>query len=422
MSEPQSASRPSKKRSERSEGRPRRAMPWGELTRPARDRSIPPRDGLVVVDKDKDVTSHDIVGAMRFVAGTRKVGHAGTLDPMATGVLCVGIGKATKLLQYVTGTSKRYTATVRLGVETSTEDAQGEVTALRGAEALGTDAAAWPDLIEAAMVQLRGEILQVPSAVSALKVGGKRAYELVREGKAVELDARPVTIGAFRMLGEPRRAVATADVVVESGPIAVEVEESAEAIDLQVQTIGATGNDTPVLPVDVETHVIDIDVEVECSAGTYVRALARDLGDILGTGAHLTALRRTRVGEWDEFQALSIAQLNEFNVRGEELPILGLTELCRGLFPLVEVTVEEAELLRRGQFIAKREYVTVDGLAGSSISAASTPVAEVQSSTTAAKGPKNPEGKRVAAAMCDGSVVALVCPRSGMLKPDLLLS
>ncbi len=256
MSEPQSASRPSKKRPARSEGRPRRAMPWGELTRPARDRSIPPRDGLVVVDKDKDVTSHDIVGAMRFVAGTRKVGHAGTLDPMATGVLCVGIGKATKLLQYVTGTSKRYTATVRLGVETSTEDAQGEVTALRGAEALGTDAAAWPDLIEAAMVQLRGEILQVPSAVSALKVGGKRAYELVREGKAVELDARPVTIGAFRMLGEPQSSVAewtdaVTSVVAEASVIAVDLEESAEAIDLQVQTIGATGNDDPVLPVDV---------------------------------------------------------------------------------------------------------------------------------------------------------------------------
>ncbi len=375
-----SASRPSKKRSERSEGRPRRIMPWGELTRPARDRSVPPRDGLVVVDKDKDVTSHDIVGAMRYLAGTRKVGHAGTLDPMATGVLCVGIGKATKLLQYVTGTSKRYTATVRLGVETSTEDAQGEVTALRGAEALGADAAVWPEMIEAAMAQLRGEILQMPSAVSALKVNGKRAYELVREGKAVELDARPVTIGAFRMLGNPRRTVV------------------------------------------VETSVIDIDVDVECSAGTYVRALARDLGDLLGTGAHLTALRRTRVGEWDESQALSIAQLNESNVRGEELPILGLTELCRGLFPLVEVTADEAELLRRGQFIAKREYGAVSGAAASSISAASTSVAEDQSGATAVKGPKNPEGKRVAAAMCEGNVIALVCPRSGMLKPDLLLS
>ncbi|MFT3943175.1 MAG: tRNA pseudouridine(55) synthase TruB [Ancrocorticia sp.] len=410
-------------------------MPWGELTRPTRDRSIPPRDGLVVVDKDKYVTSHDIVGAMRFVAGTRKVGHAGTLDPMATGVLSVGIGKATKLLQYVTGTSKRYTATVRLGVETSTEDAQGEVTARRGVEALGADAVAWSDLIEAAMVQLRGEILQVPSAVSALKVDGKRAYELVREGKAVELDARPVTIGAFRMLGEPRPAVATADVVgevvAESGPIAADVAESQvdEAADLRVPTTGAAGNDAPALPAVAETHVIDIDVEVECSAGTYVRALARDLGDLLGTGAHLTALRRTRVGEWDEAQALSIAQLNEFNVRGEELPILGLTELCRGLFPLVEVTPEEAELLRRGQFIAKREYAAADGGAAATGSSAvtSTLVAsglavEAESGVTAAKGPKNPEGKRVAAAMCEGSVVALVCPRSGMLKPDLLLS
>lgn len=348
------------------EGRPRRVMPWGELTRPARDRSIPPRDGLVVVDKDKDVTSHDIVGALRYVAGTRKVGHAGTLDPMATGVLCVGIGRATKLLQYVTGTSKRYTATVRLGVETSTEDAQGEVTAWRGVASLGCDATAWPEMIEAAMAQLRGEILQVPSAVSALKVDGKRAYELVREGKAVELDARPVTIGVFQMLGEPRNAVAAASSVAQ-------------------------------IP------VIEVEVEVECSAGTYVRALARDLGDLLGTGAHLTALRRTRVGEWDEASALSIAQLNEFNVRGEELPILGLTELCRGLFPLIDVTAEEAELLRRGQFIAKREYAAAN-------------------SGPAVNGPKNPEGKRVAAAMCDGIVVALVCARSGMFKPDLLLS
>lgn len=358
------------------EGRPRRVMPWGELTRPARERSIPPRDGLVVVDKDKDVTSHDIVGAMRYVAGTRKVGHAGTLDPMATGVLCVGIGRATKLLQYVTGTSKRYTATVRLGVETSTEDAQGEVTARRGVASLGSDASAWPELIEAAMAQLRGDILQVPSAVSALKVDGKRAYELVREGKAVELDARPVTIGTFRMLGEPRICVVAA---------------SSEA----------------------QTPVIDVEIEVECSAGTYVRALARDLGDLLGSGAHLTALRRNRVGEWDETSALSIAQLNEFNVRGEELPILGLTELCRGLLPLIDVTAEEAELLRRGQFIAKREYAAansgpaVDGVAVNG---------------PAVNGPKNPEGKRVAAAMHDGVVVALVCPRSGMFKPDLLLS
>ncbi len=380
MVEQQSASRPSKKRPARSEGRPRRVMPWGELTRPARDRSVPPRDGLVVVDKDKGVTSHDIVGAMRYLAGTRKVGHAGTLDPMATGVLCVGIGKATKLLQYVTGTSKRYTATVRLGVETSTEDAQGEVTARRGVEALGPNVASWPELVEAAMAQLRGEILQVPSAVSALKVAGKRAYELVREGKAVELDARPVTIGAFRMVGQPRSAV------------------------------------------EEETPVIDIDVEVECSAGTYVRALARDLGDLLGTGAHLTALRRTRVGEWDESHALTVAGFNEFNLRGEELPIVGLTELCRGLFPLVEVTPEEAELLRRGQFIAKREYAAADSNAvASSIAATSAPVAADQSGASAAKGPKNPEGKRVAAAMCEGSVVALVCPRSGMLKPDLLL-
>ncbi len=361
------ASRPSKKRPERGEGRPRRVMPWGELTRPRREHGGAPPDGLVVVDKDKDVTSHDIVGAVRFLAGTRKVGHAGTLDPMATGVLCVGVGRATKLLQYVTGTSKCYSATICLGAETSTEDAQGEVTQRRGIAALGENQEAWRGLIDEAMAQLRGPIRQVPSSVSALKVNGKRAYELVREGHAVRLDARPVVIDDFRMMDEPRPSDVTAEV-----------------------------------------PLLDVDVEVVCSAGTYVRALARDLGDLLGTGAHLTSLRRTRVGKWDETLAHTVGTLNGFNVRGEELPLIGLTELCHGLFPLVEVTAEEAELLRRGQFIAKRDHVVGEEKCREDMA---NPAAS-----------KNSEGKPVAAAISAGSVVALVSPRSGMLKPDLLLS
>ncbi len=204
--------------------------------------------GVIVVDKPQGITSHGVVARVRRLAGTRKVGHAGTLDPMATGVLVVGVGKATRLLGHMTLHDKRYVATVRLGQETITEDAEGTITAAHGAA--GVDAAA----VRAAAGAFLGEIQQVPSSVSAIKVDGVRSYKRVRSGEEVELAARRVTI---------------------------------TRLDVGAVTPGVA---------DDGTAVLDVEVDVECSSGTYIRALARDLGRVLGVGGHLAALRRTRVG------------------------------------------------------------------------------------------------------------------------------
>ncbi|MGU3500343.1 tRNA pseudouridine(55) synthase TruB [Mycobacterium sp. C31M] len=217
-----------------------------------------PAPGLVIVDKPGGMTSHDVVGRCRRLFGTRKVGHAGTLDPMATGVLVIGIERATKLLGLITGTDKSYAATIRLGQSTSTEDAEGEVLATIPAGHL--DAAQ----IEAAIAPLRGDIEQVPSAVSAIKVDGQRAYKLARDGQTVELAARPVRIGRF-----------------------------------EVTAIRRDGEFT------------DVDVEVDCSSGTYIRALARDVGATLAVGGHLTALRRTKVGRYGLDEARTLDDLAE---------------------------------------------------------------------------------------------------------------
>ena len=200
-------------------------------------------DGLVIVDKPAGRTSHDVVGAMRRLAHTRKVGHAGTLDPMATGVLVLGVDKATRLLHHLVLTDKAYTATIRLGQATVTDDAEGDLVSSASAAAVSDDQ------VRAAMVPLTGAIEQVPSSVSAIKVDGQRSYKRVRDGEAVELAARPVVVSHFEAIAF-RRA----------------------------------------------DELLDLDVAVECSSGTYVRALARDLGAALGVGGHLTALRRTRVG------------------------------------------------------------------------------------------------------------------------------
>nr|WP_260758058.1 tRNA pseudouridine(55) synthase TruB [Mycobacterium sp. SMC-8] len=234
------------------------------------------------------MTSHDVVGRCRRLFGTRKVGHAGTLDPMATGVLIVGIERATKILGLLTATDKSYEATVRLGQTTSTEDAEGEALQSISASHL-TDSA-----IEAALGPLRGPIEQVPSSVSAIKVAGKRAYQMVREGQAVELAARPVRIDRFDVL---------------------EVRREIEGVD----------------------GVIDVDVAVDCSSGTYIRALARDLGAALGVGGHLTALRRTRVGGIGLDQARTLEQLGE----RPELSY-SLDEACLQAFPRRELTDAEA--------------------------------------------------------------------------------
>lgn len=213
------------------------------------DHSVP---GILVVDKPSGMTSHDVVSRVRRLAHTRKVGHGGTLDPMATGVLVVGVGKATRLLTFITGHSKTYEATIRFGLTTSTDDAEGALVQVLGCASLSLDE------LEHAMEGLRGEIDQVPSSVSAKKIDGKRAYELVREGVEVELKANRVTVSRFERCSDLRRATL----------------------------------DTP----SGRLEVLDVDVVVDCSSGTYIRALARDLGSALGVGAHLTRLRRTRVG------------------------------------------------------------------------------------------------------------------------------
>ena len=205
---------------------------------------LPPGGGLLLVDKPSGCTSHDVVGRVRRVLGRKRVGHAGTLDPMATGLLVVAVDRATRLLGHLALTDKTYRATVRLGVSTDFDDADGTVTGT--ADAAGVDDAS----LIAAMATLTGDLLQVPSAVSAIKVDGRRAYDRVRSGERVELAARPVTVGRFDLDAPPRRAGG---------------------------------------------H-IDLDVTVDCTTGTYVRSLARDLGAALGVGGHLTALRRTRVG------------------------------------------------------------------------------------------------------------------------------
>ncbi len=248
----------------------------------------------MVVDKPAGWTSHQVVGRLRRLLGTRKVGHAGTLDPMATGVLLVGVNRATRLLGYLSRTDKTYAATIRLGVATVTDDADGEPTSTPGAA--GLDDAS----IETALVGLRGLIEQVPSAVSAIKVDGVRSYARVRAGVAVELAARPVTVQRFDIL--QRR-----DAVADSQP------------------------------------VTDLDVIVDCSTGTYVRALARDLGDRLGTGGHLTALRRTRVG------AYGIAEAQVIEPSPDRLEVMPLPEVVRRTFPVLVLDPEQAAAVRYGR-------------------------------------------------------------------------
>jgi len=243
-----------------------------------------PPPGIVIIDKPAGMTSHDVVSRCRRIFGTRKVGHAGTLDPMATGVLVIGIERATKILGLLSDTSKSYAATIRLGRTTTTDDAEGDVVHDVPATEVTDDA------IVAGIAMLRGEIAQRPSAVSAIKVGGKRAYQLVREGEEVELAARTVRIDRFDILAIRRE-----------GPF------------------------------------VDVDVEVDCSSGTYIRALARDLGASLGVGGHLTALRRTRVGGYGLDHARTLERL-------AEQPSLSysLDEACLLGFGRRDITAEQA--------------------------------------------------------------------------------
>jgi tRNA pseudouridine55 synthase len=300
-------------------------------------------DGFVVVDKPQGWTSHDVVGRMRRLAGTRKVGHAGTLDPMATGVLVLGIGKATRLLTYVVGADKDYDATIRLGVATSTDDAEGTVVALGDPGAVGqVDRAA----LDAAIADLTGDIQQVPTSVSAIKVDGKRAYARVRAGEEVALQARPVTVSRFDVL-DVRAVTAT---VPDDDPGDVYADDPAD-LDPAARPGVAPSAAEPGNGPTRDVPVVDVDVRVTVSSGTYVRALARDLGGALGTGGHLTVLRRTRVGGYELAGARTLEQLEAQADADGTLATLPLAEAARATFPVRELDGDEVRALGYGQWV-----------------------------------------------------------------------
>lgn len=253
--------------------------------------------GLLLVDKPAGMTSHDVVSKVRKLAGTRKVGHAGTLDPMATGLLVLGIESATKLLTFVVGADKTYLATIRLGESTITDDREGDILQQATPEQISSVSS---EAITAELAKLRGVIQQVPSAVSAIKVNGERAYDRVRAGEVFELKSREVNISRLEVLGDIRR----------------------------------------------EVNFIEIDIIVDCSSGTYIRAIARDLGAALGVGGHLTELRRTRIGKFD------VANAMQLQSPVTPLPLLLSSEAVTHVMPLIEITPEQALFIRQGKRIS----------------------------------------------------------------------
>lgn len=266
--------------------------------------------GLLIVDKEAGMTSHDVVSRCRKLLNTRKVGHAGTLDPMATGVLILGVERATKLLGLLALTTKSYSATIRLGQATTTDDAEGEVLTTADASAV-TD-----EQIAAEIAKLTGDIQQVPASVSAIKVDGQRAHALIRAGEEVTLAARPVTVSRFDVL-------ARRDVPGDSGGL------------------------------------VDLDVDVDCSSGTYIRALARDLGAALGVGGHLTALRRTSVGPFTLEHARTLEQLAE-----DPAVSLDIDQAAQTAFPHRQISAAEAESISQGRWLEpigrKEIYAAID--------------------------------------------------------------
>ncbi|WP_426324556.1 tRNA pseudouridine(55) synthase TruB [Microbacterium sp. E-13] len=247
--------------------------------------------GILLVDKPGGITSHDVVARARRALGTRKIGHAGTLDPMATGLLVLGVEGATRLLTFVVGLDKTYEATIRLGVATDTDDAEGEVVSTTDASPLAAAD------ISGGIAALTGRISQVPSTYSAIKVDGRRAYDLARAGEAVELKAREVTVSRFDVVEERRHSPG---------------------------------------------GVVDLDVVVDCSSGTYIRSLARDLGAALGVGGHLTALRRTRIGPFDVAGAAAVDAL-------AGAPLMPPAEAAAAVLGRFDVTADEARDLRHGK-------------------------------------------------------------------------
>ncbi len=265
------------------------------------------RSGILLVDKSGGMTSHDVVSRTRKLAATRRVGHAGTLDPMATGLLLLGMNGATRLLTYLVGLDKEYFATIRLGGSTPTDDAESEVDELGDPELL---AAVTEQSIREAIRPLTGEIQQVPSTVSAIKVDGKRAYARVRAGETVELKARGVTVSAFEVLAFRR------------------------------------------------DEFIDIDVRVEVSTGTYVRALARDLGRALGVGGHLTVLRRTRVGPFGVEDAATLETLEV------SAALLAPADVARKLFATICLSSQQSIDLSQGKRVEVVDQVPQGGGVG----------------------------------------------------------
>lgn len=296
--------------------------------------------GLLVVDKPAGITSHDVVARVRRLAGTRRVGHAGTLDPAATGVLLLGLEKGTKLLGHLALTDKDYTATIRLGQATTTDDAEGELLpappAPSGASGASVASAAGLDEadVRSALPAFTGTIQQVPSAVSAIKVDGQRAYARVRAGEVVELAARTVTVSEFAAVAFRRPS----------------------------------------------PDLLDVDVLVTCTSGTYIRALARDLGAALGAGGHLVALRRTRVGPYGVDVATALADLP--SATDSAFPLIPLNDAVAGSFPRLDLDAGAASDVSFGRPL---------------------PLGEV-SGTVGVFGP-------------DGDVLALMAAKDGALRP-----
>lgn len=301
--------------------------------------------GVLLVDKAPDRTSHDVVARVRWLLGTKKVGHAGTLDPMATGLLILGIGQGTRLLTHLVGLPKTYTATIRLGAATTTDDREGEPIG----QARDASGISLPQ-VESAIAPLRGDILQVPSTVSAIKVDGKRAYARARAGEEVQLAARPVTVSRFAVTASRH-----------------------------------------------EGCFLDLDAVVTCSSGTYVRALARDLGAALGVGGHLTALRREDVGPFLVSESVHVP------ARGEgddvDLPLLGLGAAASRVMPVVRVDEAAARDLGHGKPVRSLRPAEADAAAG-------------------------PAGERPLAALDPAGHLAAVVgeePGGGLLRPLLVV-
>ena len=309
---------------------------------PAKKNNLTSLSGLLLIDKSADWTSHDVVAKVRGIAKTRRVGHAGTLDPMATGLLILGLNNATKLLTFLVGEDKTYITTIRLGASTLTDDRESEFLTTANPQILQQVSL---ESIKASVSKLTGEILQVPSSVSAIKVNGERAYAKVRGGDEVKLAARPITVSRFEVLGEPRM-------------------------------VNVNGHD-----------FIDIDAIIDCSSGTYIRALARDLGADLQVGAHLTALRRTRIGGYHLTEAVRLEDL-----KPDDLKILPSSQAARAQFDTRELTAQEVIDLRHGKRLK---------------------LGEISPSPSA-------KDRTIAAFAPDGALVAMLANSGGQLKSQVV--